>query len=358
MLNELFTIPGDVDRGPRGRTIILISVVICCLHALSMPAILITEPAFSMPSLLISSVVNILCASGAVIVARRGRVNLAGWALVLSIIASLLPPIFLHFDNLILIIYLAIPVSVSAMILGPWQIWLVVALSVAVILARMNLTTDAGAALVPVNPEDLIINTGLALLILGALGQMAAKSFQKSFQMVGEARQAAEDASQRLEQLNASLEGQVAARTVELRAAFDEVKAQSQEKQALLDKLAAQQEVIREMSVPVLPVSAHTLVMPLIGALDSARLAVVQAQALAAIEESRARRLLIDLTGVPVVDTQVAQGLLCTVQAARLLGVTPVLIGIRPEVAQSIVSLGIDLSGVRTAASLESALSA
>ena len=121
------------------------------------------------------------------------------------------------------------------------------------------------------------------------------------------------------------------------------------EQLALID---AQNTVIREMSVPILPVSAGSIVIPLIGALDSERLRMVQVQALHAIEHSVARYVLLDITGVPVVDTQVAQGLLSVVQAARLLGAEVVLVGVRPEVAQTIVALGLDLRGMPTRRSL------
>ncbi|MGB9754241.1 HAMP domain-containing protein [Roseiflexus castenholzii] len=117
-----------------------------------------------------------------------------------------------------------------------------------------------------------------------------------------------------------------------------------------------QQEAIRELSVPVLPVSRDTLVMPLLGALDSARLIQVQEQALERIAATCARRLLLDITGVPIVDSHVAQGLIRVVQAAHLLGAEVMLIGIRPEVAQSIVGLGISLSNIRTCSDLQSAL--
>lgn len=126
-----------------------------------------------------------------------------------------------------------------------------------------------------------------------------------------------------------------------------------------LEQLAViqrQQEAIRELSVPVLPVSRDTLVMPLVGALDSARLLQVQEQALERLAATRARRLLLDITGVPVVDSHVAQGLIRVVQAARLLGAEVTLIGIRPEVAQSIVGLGINLNSIRTSSDLQSAL--
>jgi len=117
-----------------------------------------------------------------------------------------------------------------------------------------------------------------------------------------------------------------------------------------------QRAVVRELSVPILPVSGNTLVMPLVGALDSVRLRDIQQRALGALEHSSARRLLLDITGVPVVDSQVAQGLLTVVQAARLLGAEVVLIGIRPEVAQALVQLGIDLTNVVTNVDLQTAL--
>jgi rsbT co-antagonist protein RsbR len=123
-----------------------------------------------------------------------------------------------------------------------------------------------------------------------------------------------------------------------------------------LAQIDAQQIVIREMSVPVLPLTAKTLVMPLVGALDTGRLMLLQEQALRAIERSQAHYLLLDVTGVSVVDTQVALGLIGVTQAVRLLGAEAVLVGIRPEVAQSIVGLGIQLDSVTTRASLQSGI--
>jgi rsbT co-antagonist protein RsbR len=122
---------------------------------------------------------------------------------------------------------------------------------------------------------------------------------------------------------------------------------------ALVDQ---QQTIIREMSVPVLPVRSSTLVMPLVGPLDSSRLALMQAQALHALERSDARHLILDITGVPIIDTQVALGLTRLVQAARLLGATVDIVGIRPEVAQAIVGLGVEVRDVRTFSNLQAAL--
>lgn len=142
----------------------------------------------------------------------------------------------------------------------------------------------------------------------------------------------------------------------EMKQARDALEAAHQQTLEQLAIIQRQQEAIRELSVPVLPVSRDTLVMPLVGALDSARLLQVQEQALERLAAARARRLLLDITGVPIVDSHVAQGLIRVVQAARLLGAEVTLIGVRPEVAQSIVGLGISLSNIRTCSDLQSAL--
>lgn len=159
-----------------------------------------------------------------------------------------------------------------------------------------------------------------------------------------------------LRDIRAALETTVTERTAALRTALSDVQAKAQEQAQLVAELSQQRELIKELSVPVIPVDAGTLVMPLVGALDTARIQELQAQCLQALERTSAHTLLLDITGVPVVDTQVAQGILMTVQAGRLLGAEIGLVGIRPEVAQTIVGLGIRLQDVRTFSSLQSAL--
>ncbi len=159
-----------------------------------------------------------------------------------------------------------------------------------------------------------------------------------------------------LRQILGSLEQRVNDRTVDLQQALDEVEKRAHAQELLIEENRQQRETIREMSVPVLPVSSSTLVMPLVGALDTARLRLLQEQALRAIERAPIRTLILDITGVPLVDSQVAQGLMLVVQAARLLGTEVLLVGIRPEVAQAIVGLGVNLLGLRTYNDLQSAL--
>jgi anti-anti-sigma factor len=143
-----------------------------------------------------------------------------------------------------------------------------------------------------------------------------------------------------------AIEAQVEARTRELSQAYDQLREQSTEQKRLL-------ETIRDMSTPVIPVIEGVVVMPLIGSLDSERADMVTEALLDGIEANRARVAILDITGVPVVDTAVASALLQAMDAATLLGVKPVLVGITPEVAQTIVHLGVDLSQITTRNTLQ-----
>jgi rsbT co-antagonist protein RsbR len=120
--------------------------------------------------------------------------------------------------------------------------------------------------------------------------------------------------------------------------------------------IARQQQEMLELSTPVVRLWEGILALPLIGTLDSARTQVVMESLLQAIVQTGAEVAVIDITGVPTVDTLVAQHLIKTVTAARLMGADCIISGIRPQIAQTIVHLGVDLSGVSTKASLADAL--
>jgi rsbT co-antagonist protein RsbR len=116
-----------------------------------------------------------------------------------------------------------------------------------------------------------------------------------------------------------------------------------------------QQQELMELSTPVVELWSGILALPLIGTLDSARTQVVMESLLQAIVRTGAAIAIIDITGVPTVDTLVAQHLLKTVAAARLMGADCIISGIRPQIAQTIVHLGVDLSAVSTKATLADA---
>jgi rsbT co-antagonist protein RsbR len=119
--------------------------------------------------------------------------------------------------------------------------------------------------------------------------------------------------------------------------------------------IARQQQEMLELSTPVVQLWAGILALPLIGTLDSARTQIVMESLLQKIVETGAGIAIIDITGVPTVDTLVAQHLLKTVGAARLMGAECIISGIRPQIAQTIVHLGVDLADVVTKATLADA---
>jgi rsbT co-antagonist protein RsbR len=120
--------------------------------------------------------------------------------------------------------------------------------------------------------------------------------------------------------------------------------------------IARQQQELLELSTPVVKLWDGILALPLIGTLDSARTQVVMETLLQRIVETGSSTAIIDITGVPTVDTQTAQHLLKTVTAIRMMGADCIVSGIRPQIAQTIVHLGVDLQGVMTKATLADAL--
>ncbi|HEY3785496.1 MAG TPA: STAS domain-containing protein [Steroidobacteraceae bacterium] len=119
--------------------------------------------------------------------------------------------------------------------------------------------------------------------------------------------------------------------------------------------ISRQQRELLELSTPVVKLWENILALPLIGTLDSERTQIVMQSLLQKIVETGAAIAIIDITGVPTVDTLVAQHLLKTVAAARLMGADCIISGIRPQIAQTIVHLGVDLSEVTTKATLADA---
>jgi anti-anti-sigma regulatory factor/HAMP domain-containing protein len=158
------------------------------------------------------------------------------------------------------------------------------------------------------------------------------------------------DSRAAIEAANRGLEATVAERTAELHT----VVRQQEDLLATQTRLLQQ---IDDMAMPVLPVSPGIVVIPLVGTINEERAANLSARLLHGVQEQRARVALLDITGVPLVDTQVAQALMDAVAGARLLGAQTLLVGVRPEIAQTLVGLGVELRGLETTATLQEGLS-
>ncbi|WP_276082587.1 STAS domain-containing protein [Nannocystis punicea] len=155
---------------------------------------------------------------------------------------------------------------------------------------------------------------------------------------VGELKQSEEE----LREQNRRLEEAVQARTAEL--------------EAKLQLIESQQEVIRELSTPIIEVWDGVITLPIVGLIDSVRTAEIMDSLLQAVARTRARFAILDLTGVEVVDTGTASHLIGMIQAIRLLGAEGILTGIHPVIAQTVVALGVDLTRVTVHAKLRDAL--
>ncbi|NUQ75003.1 MAG: AAA family ATPase [Polyangiaceae bacterium] len=167
-----------------------------------------------------------------------------------------------------------------------------------------------------------------------------------------------------LKRANEVLETEVANRTVELRAANERLarefaeRRRSDEARAALQEeiIRAQRERLAELSTPMIPITSRIMVMPLIGTMDAARAREVLAAALEGARANMAEVVILDITGIKIVDMGVASTLISTAGTLRLLGVQAVITGVRPEVAQTLVGLNVDLGAFVTRGTLESGI--
>lgn len=163
----------------------------------------------------------------------------------------------------------------------------------------------------------------------------------------------------RLEDMLATDDATRADLAVALERVRKEVEERAETEQRLLEKLrliAQQEDAIRALAAPIIEVWEGVLTLPLIGVVDSQRAADTMGRLLEAILQKKARYTIIDLTGVELIDTATAEHLLRLVLAAELLGARCIITGIRPTIAQTMVSIGIDLSRLTTLASLRDGL--
>ena len=171
-------------------------------------------------------------------------------------------------------------------------------------------------------------------------------------------------AEEALHKVHEELEARVERRTLQLARANAELEAQAEERlRAEQDRARLREEVIRmqaamleELSTPLIPLSDAVVIMPLVGNIDSRRAEQILAVVSQGVVSKGARVAIIDITGVPTVDTHVASVLIRASQAVRLLGAEVVLTGIRSKVARALVELGVDLGGLVTRGSLQAGI--
>src|SRR6266404_1895534 len=171
---------------------------------------------------------------------------------------------------------------------------------------------------------------GIVLLLRDVLARSLFKKYQTNFGMLNRVLDAYEPAANRI------------ANTVGVSFV--------QERERIIRQ---QQEAIRELSTPVLQVRERLLILPIIGVIDPQRARQVTEQLLRGIRSNRAKVVVIDITGVPSVDSTVANHLVQTVDASRLMGATVIVTGLSSEIAQTLVTIGVDLTKMRTVGDLQ-----
>lgn len=211
---------------------------------------------------------------------------------------------------------------------------------------------------------DAFSNERVELLSLISLQGAIAIKNALLYRAVHEMTEHLQQMNTRLEESNRSLEDKVTQRTAELSQANERLQVELAERQRVeAERVQLQDEIIQmqaatlaELSTPLIPLVDQIVVMPLIGKIDSQRAEAALNALLEGVAKQQAYVVIIDITGVPAVDTGVASTLINAAQAVRLLGTQTVITGIRPEVAVTLVHLGVDLSAITTLGTLQAGI--
>lgn len=195
--------------------------------------------------------------------------------------------------------------------------------------ALQNYARDLSERIIPrgVETNDVI---GIVLLLRDVLSRSLFEKYHSDFALLNRVMDAYEPAANRI------------ANTVSVGFV--------QERERVI---RAQQEAIRELSTPVLPVRERLLILPMIGVIDPLRARQLTEQLLQGVRNNRAKVVVMDITGVPTIDSTVANHLVQTVDATRLLGATVIVTGLSPEIAQTLLNIGVDLGKMNTVGDLQ-----
>lgn len=341
----------DEEIRRRGQMLIIIAIDMALLALAFVPVLLATTR--SVPAM-VTVVVGAIIFVGVALLGRAGRVTAGAYLLIGVTLAAITGSIVSEGGSSNTPFYMILPVLFAGVLLPPRHIWVVLALAIAGIVGAAGLLPAEQRA----DPawSQAILGAPMLLLLVALITYLSARGMLRALAAARQARAEAETAGQTLAASNTQLEARVEERTAALRQIAEEQRSVAAQLQASLEAQQQLNRVIADLSVPIIPISDDALVVPLVGNIDSARAEQLLSAVLAAVETVGARTIVLDVTGVAVVDTQVAAALLRVASAARLMGAEALLVGIRPEVAQALVHLGVDLGGLRTASTLQDGL--
>lgn len=289
---------------------------------------------------------------------RRGRFNGAVLCAVLSLHVilgvSLIGSGIKSYVTAPVLVALTLPLALAGLLVTRRVLLLSLGLTIVTLVttAALEYAGSPIVGMIPQSADPTVPILTTAILDLSAL----AFFFDRFSNSLRNALTTALAREHELEHIRTAQEATIDERTTSLQTALQAVEQREAHLTSLVAELQTSREAIRELSAPIIPIIEGVLVAPLVGALDTARAATLTSNVLAAVEQEHAHHVIFDITGVPVVDTQVAQVLVQTASAAQLLGARVILVGIRPEVAQTITTLGITFTTIRTYSSLREAV--
>ncbi len=311
-----------------------------------------------LPSMLVSLAFSggVHCTSLALL--RRGQFQLAGLICTGSLVLQmgvLLLLVGLRGGGSILLLLILCTTLAALVVRGRVLVWLV-GLSTLLIGAAAVLEE---ARLPPVGmlpssvslTRDYAVLGTVVLVVLALLVRWFNATLRNA---IGEST----SATRELEAIRAAQADTIARQTEDLRAALHSAERREADLAATLSALQRSQATVRALGLPIIPVLPGVVIAPLIGAMDVERARHFTESVLEAVGQRQARRVLIDVTGVPLIDREVARHLIQTAAAVGLLGARLWLVGVRPEVAQTLVTLGIDLGDLPAYPDLQSAVAA
>jgi len=308
----------------RARLLAILSLGIILLSVVFLPISLLgTSPLAGVLTLAAS----VLVGGVSLLLARRGSATVGGWLLALGLSAAILGSALVT-GALVSLYYLVIVVMVAGVVLRPLHVWWVL---------LINLAGMALLLLVPSNIPQAdatawlsLVGAGLLLVFVAFVAYLGGSSAERALQTSLENAQRAAEAQARAEAQAHALETQA---------------------QALAEAEQRQRDLVATLETPTVALAEGVLLAPIVGTLDSTRAQRFTARLLHDVADQHARLVVMDIAGVGIVDTAVAQAIIRTVQAVRLLGSVVVLTGIAPTVATTLTHLGVDLAGVQTARS-------
>lgn len=253
----------------------------------------------------------------------------------------------------IMVLLSALPLLLAGLLGTRWTLWLLVLSSTLLYAILTFFPTRLGS------PTNITLSIGSTIgLVLGfaIVVFLLAISLDRFSNKLRVSILNGLHREQELETIRDQQEKLIAKRTAELSQSLADVQQREQQLSHTLADLQAARETVRELSVPVLPVLPQVLAVPLIGSLDQERAETLMSNTLEALKHEHARYIIFDITGVPVVDTHVARVLMHTADAIKLMGAQVLLAGVQPDVAQTMVSLGLDLSAFVTQPDLRTAI--